>query len=226
MTEVTDLKRRSRRLRPGVIRDRLPCQSAKAISPEDRLSDEIAQLRDLDLEGLRLRWRNMFGRAAPQHAPKFLLARILAYRLQAEAHGDLGKAARRMLERLADRALAEGCGECGGARDAGLMRVNASSLPIGTVLTREWDGVVHRVVVTENGFAWNGEVYPSLTKIAHLITSGKWNGPRFFGLRTKSESRGPKRDVSAPAPMPPPHAVTGAPPPRSDENLAGMRGRP
>ena len=53
------------------------------------LEDEIARLRGLDLAGLQARWRSMFGRRAPAHLPKHLLLRILAYRLQAEMHGDL-----------------------------------------------------------------------------------------------------------------------------------------
>ena len=37
------------------------------------------------------------------------------------------------------------------------------------------------------GFAWNGQTYDSLSKVAFAITGTKWNGPRFFGLREKED---------------------------------------
>ena len=56
---------------------------------EAALREAVANLATLDLAGLRLQWRNVFGGSAPVHLPKPLLARILAYRLQANAFGDL-----------------------------------------------------------------------------------------------------------------------------------------
>jgi hypothetical protein len=55
----------------------------------------------------------------------------------------------------------------------------------GTVLTREWEGQHHRVMVLDGGFVWQGRSYRSLSEIAKAITGTKWNGPRFFGLREK-----------------------------------------
>ena len=53
------------------------------------------------------------------------------------------------------------------------------------MLVREWDRQWHRVMVLTDGFAWNGQSYDSLTKVAFAITGTRWNGPRFFGLRDK-----------------------------------------
>ena len=44
------------------------------------LEDEIARLRDLDLSGLRARWRSVFRRKAPDHLGRHLLFRMIAYR--------------------------------------------------------------------------------------------------------------------------------------------------
>ena len=55
----------------------------------------------------------------------------------------------------------------------------------GTLLTREWAGHLHRVMVSSDGFGWNGKIYKSLSKVACAITGSRWNGPRFFGLRDK-----------------------------------------
>jgi hypothetical protein len=62
----------------------------------------------------------------------------------------------------------------------------ASSVRPGTLLIREWDGVVHRVVALDQGFAWNGTSFRSLSEVARAITGTRWNGPRFFGLREVS----------------------------------------
>jgi hypothetical protein len=45
------------------------------------LDNEIARLRDLDVEGLRSRWHK---RRPHPHLPRHLLFRVLAYRLQAD----------------------------------------------------------------------------------------------------------------------------------------------
>lgn len=55
----------------------------------DAGSIEVAHLRDLDLKALRLRWQTVTGRAAPAHLPRHLLLAMLAYRIQADAFGDL-----------------------------------------------------------------------------------------------------------------------------------------
>ena len=38
-------------------------------------------------------------------------------------------------------------------------------------------------MVLDEGFAWNGKTYGSLSQIAKAMTGTSWNGHRFFGLR-------------------------------------------
>jgi hypothetical protein len=52
---------------------------------------------------------------------------------------------------------------------------------------REWDGRPQRVMVLDQGFAWNGVTYRSLTEVAFAMTGTRWSGPRFFGLRGRGE---------------------------------------
>ena len=52
----------------------------------------------------------------------------------------------------------------------------------GAVLVREHGGVLHRVMVLQQGFAWNGKTFSSLSAVARAITGTNWNGRRFFGL--------------------------------------------
>jgi Protein of unknown function (DUF2924) len=66
---------------------------------------------------------------------------------------------------------------------------NQDLLP-GAILTREWNGHTHRVMVVANGFAWEGQTYDSLSSVALAVTGTKWNGTRFFGLRSATQASG------------------------------------
>ena len=77
-----------------------------------------------------------------------------------------------------------GVPEEAGQRAADLGR-RTSELRPGTMLGREWNGQIHRAVVLADGFAWDGQTYPSLSKVALAITGTRWNGPQFFGLRDR-----------------------------------------
>ena len=108
---------------------------------------------------------------------------MLAYRLQAEVVGDLDAETVRFLERI----------ELTPSKQAAVPIAQAfeqrtRNLLPGTVLTREWGGQHHRVMVLEGGFAWQGRTYSSLSEIATAITGTKWNGPRFFGLRDRKQA--------------------------------------
>jgi len=151
------------------------------IPDQKALGVEIARLRDLDVGALRSRWHAVFGRRAPPHLPRHLLFRVLAYRLQADHLGDLDGESQRLLDRSESP-------EKAGQRAVDLDRRTRDLKP-GTVLGREWKGQMQRVAVLADGFAWNGKTYPSLSKVAFVITGTHWNGPRFFGLRDKLSKR-------------------------------------
>ncbi|MEY9700402.1 hypothetical protein ABIF50_000557 [Bradyrhizobium diazoefficiens] len=147
------------------------------------IAEEIAHLRDLDLKGLRARWRSVFRKEAPAHLPRHLAFAILAYQLQADRLGDLDPEIRKVL----DRTGASQPGASIATQLAGLDQKRTVLTP-GTVLVREWDRRPQRVMVMADGFTWNGQTYDSLSKVAFAITGTKWNGPRFFGLRDKTPS--------------------------------------
>ncbi len=136
------------------------------------VEDEVARLRDLDPVALRARWRVVTGRAAPKGLSRHLLLRMLAYRIQAKAFGDLGRESQRYLDRLT------------AAEPVPVVRAEPRS---GTVLVREWNGVRHHVMAVEGGFAWSGGTYRSLSQVARAITGTNWSGPRFFGLGAKTQ---------------------------------------
>jgi hypothetical protein len=143
--------------------------------PDRTLDVEVALLRDLDVSELRARWQTVFRRRPPAHLPRHLLFRVLAYRIQADHLSDLDGESQGLLDRSESP-------ETAGRRAAD--RQTAYLRP-GTMLGREWNGRMHRVAVLADGFAWNGKIYPSLSKVAFAITGTRWNGPKFFGLRDK-----------------------------------------
>jgi len=102
-----------------------------------------------------------------------LMIHALAYRMQERVHGGLAPVTKRKLHSLVAGIEAKGIE----AFDPGIV------LKPGARLVREWAGKTHTVVVLEEGFEYDGERYPSLTKIATRITGAHWSGPRFFGIR-------------------------------------------
>src|ERR1700736_4604631 len=152
------------------------------VTTDTSVEDEIVHLRGLDLKGLRARWHSVFQRPAPAHLPRHLLFAIIAYRIQADRLGDLDHETKQVLDRTDAK-------ETGAAMSARLVSFDQkrTELTLGTVLVREWDRHSQRVMVMPDGFAWNGQTYDSLSKVAYAITGTKWNGPRFFGLRDKED---------------------------------------
>jgi hypothetical protein len=142
--------------------------------------NEIAHLRGLDLHGLRLRWKSMLRQQAPSHLPRHLLFAVLVYRLQADALGDVDPATARLLKQIATSG-----GSLEVPRRIKEFGRRRTELKPGTILMREWNAQTCRVMVVDEGFAWNGKTYDSLSKVAFAISGTHWNGPRFFGLRDK-----------------------------------------
>ena len=44
-------------------------------------------------------------------------------------------------------------------------------------------------MILDQGVAWNGETYRSLSQVAKAVTGTSWNGHRFFGLRMARSER-------------------------------------
>ena len=149
----------------------------------ERLAATLEQVAGMDLDGLRRCWRSQFRRAAPAALSRTLLYRALAYRIQADALGELDRATIQALARLAD--------DPGTAAVPTLPELRA--MKPGTVLVREWAGALQTVTALEMGFAWQGQSYDSLSAVARAITGTAWNGPRFFGLRKGPTASAPVR---------------------------------
>ena len=144
---------------------------------DDPLTAEIAQLDGLGLGALRDLWRDRLG-SPPRFASTELTRLWLAWELQVKARGGYDLATRRRLKQLSKSSKV----------DATLSSAALGALKPGTVLTREWGGVIHRVMVLEEGFAWAGQNYGSLSEVASRISGTRWSGLRFFGLKQRARS--------------------------------------
>jgi hypothetical protein len=146
----------------------------------------VANLEGLDLNGLRRQWRARLGGEAPAHLPRWLMMKVLAHRLQSGAFGGLDKWIQRMLRSGKD-------GGVGAPFDRRAPQTREGvGLKVGALLVREWNGKLERVMILEEGFAWNGQTFGSLSQIAKAMTGTNWNGHRFFGLR---QGKTPAADV-------------------------------
>jgi hypothetical protein len=135
-----------------------------AVPDRAALAEEIATLPKADIKNLRDRWKTLYGKAPS----------VQIGRLQEQAFGGLKPATRRLLARIADDA----------ATTNSPKRRQLRKAATGTILVREWQGNAHRVTVLNDGVAFNGKRYRSLSEVAHEITGSRWSGPRFFGLRS------------------------------------------
>ena len=155
----------------------------RRILTEDQLTAALASLPGLSTDAARAAYRRLYRRSPPSAFSRDLLIRAVAYRLQEQVRGGLSPETKLLLDRLA-RGKAQA----------------ARWIKPGSTIVRSWGGQTHQVVVTAQGFLWNGSVHASLSEIARLITGTRWNGPRFFGVRPsparKSKAAGNGEEVS------------------------------
>ena len=162
----------------------------------ESLAAEIAALPRLRVSELRARFAEVFGEPTPSHNKVWLVKRI-AWRLQALAEGDLPeRARRRAAELVADADLRLSAprvheSESGpAALPAPTLRLSADDrLRPGTVLTRRYKGRTLQVEVLANGFAYDGQVYRSLSAVAKAVTGSHCSGHFFFGLTQKGQDQ-------------------------------------
>jgi hypothetical protein len=157
-----------------------------ASPPLSGVIGRIARLPDTKFEDIKSLWKQLFDVPMPTHNRQYLEKRI-AYRIQ---EIDLAQREPGALERHKARidALLDAT-----KPKAKAGRGEVVKLVPGTMLTREFNGVVHRVVAMPNGqFEYKGKPYNSLSPIANEISGTRWSGPAFFGLKTSKSTKGSK----------------------------------
>ena len=123
------------------------------------LTDELADLDQLDSTALKQRWRTLYRFQAPARIGRAFLLQAVAYRVQEKALGGLKASTRRLLARAAQP----------GDERRTAASTRQSPVSPGTVLIREWHGVSHRVTVLEDGVLLRGVHYRSLSEVARKI---------------------------------------------------------
>ena len=151
---------------------------------------EVAALQRLTVPQLRQRYAEVYGETTNANNRPWLVKRIV-WRLQALAEGDLSERARQRAAELANDAdLRLNPPRTPAAAEAAplpppepvTLRFQSDDRlpPAGTVLTRPYKGRVLQVLIRADGFEFEGEVYPSLSAVAKVVTGSHCNGFLFF----------------------------------------------
>jgi len=156
----------------------------------------IEELTGLKIPALKKRYRELFGEESKSSNKQFLFRRI-AFRLQANAEGDLSERARRRIGDIADdRDLRIRAPKEFVARpDFGSPVIDRKGPPKdyrlpgpGALLTRRLGDRQIVVKVLSDGFEYESRRYRSLSAIAREVTGTRWNGLLFFGLAERRDA--------------------------------------
>jgi hypothetical protein len=161
------------------------------------IGQQVAALQRLTIAELKNRYVELFGEHTPANNRIWLSKRI-AWRLQALAEGGLSERARQRAAELANDAdlrlnppVPRRPATPAPAPPPPLPTAKATSdkrlPPPGTILVRKYRGATLQVQVLHKGFAYNGQVFKSLSAVAKAISGGHCNGYAFFGLGQQGE---------------------------------------
>ena len=152
---------------------------------------EVAALGRMTVSELRSKHIDAFGEPTRTGNRDYLVKRI-AWRLQANAHGDLSEQARRRADELANDAdlrttapkVRKTEDRPALTRQTSVAFDSDSRLPMaGSNIKRLYKGREIVVRVLPKGFEHEGEVYRTLSAVAKAITGTHWNGYHFFNLK-------------------------------------------
>jgi hypothetical protein len=146
----------------------------RPIGADPAVEAELDRLPTTSIAELRKRYRELFRAQPPKAFGPDLLRRSIAHTIQEKAYGGLPQPIRRLLHQMVKAAS---------AKPAGRLELPQRIKP-GSELVRTWNRKTYRITVMADGFVHAGKTFGSLSEIAFAITGTKWNGPRFFGLRS------------------------------------------
>ena len=153
------------------------------------IANEIARIQNLTPKELRDKYLELFGEPTRSCNKSYLIKRI-AWRMQANAEGDLPERARKRAAELArDSDLRLNQPRVDEHQDEPYVAAPVPGMPMpGTVLRRDYKGRIILVTVLDKGFEFEGESFRSLSAVAKHVTGAHWNGRLFFGLTGKVQS--------------------------------------
>lgn len=163
------------------------------------IESQIDDIQHMTTTELVARFQELHGYPCRTRHRQYLI-RKNAWRIQANAEGDLSERARRRAAELANdaevRVMAprtlvcppqDGPGATVHRRLADGDHHDPRVPPAGSAIVREYRGRRLRVIVLADGagFELDGERYRTLTAVAKKVTGGHVNGFRFFRLEAK-----------------------------------------
>ena len=161
------------------------------------VAKEVSTLRHMTVSELRDRYNEVFGEDTNARNKQWLIKRI-AWKVQANAEGDISERARRLAHQIAmetdirtslPRVRRPAITETLETASTMISPPPDTRVPLpGANIVKTYKGRSIQVRVRRDSFEFEGTNYKSLTAIARLVTGQKnINGFHFFGLR-KSEA--------------------------------------
>ena len=162
------------------------------------IAAQLAALDGMTTGELATQYETLHGQPCRTRHRAYLIRKV-AWRIQANAEGDLSERARRRAAELADdaevRVMAPKTMICppqtGESATVTRRVVNGKGQPAdprlpapGSAIVREYKGRKYRVVYLKDGsgFEYEGNRYRTLSAVAKRITGSHMNGFRFFRL--------------------------------------------
>lgn len=169
------------------------------------IEQQIAALNEMTTGELAERYESLHGRSCRTRHRAYLIRKI-AWRIQANAEGDLEERITRLRIRAAEladisevRVMAprSTVHPPSSATTPARVTRRVRSGPLldprlpspGSAIVRQYKGRTIRVLVCEDGqLEYEGQTYPTLTSVAKAITGSHLNGYRFFHLQKRAKA--------------------------------------
>ncbi len=150
------------------------------------VSREVKALESLTLTQLQAKHLALFGMES-RTKNKAFLQKKLAWRIQERAEGGLSAEATDRIAELAPTQLPTRTEPKQRPTKSAVSATTNTSKParderlpvVGTILQREYQGVIHEVEILAQGFRFQDRIHRSLSSIAKTITGTNWNGREY-----------------------------------------------
>lgn len=130
---------------------------------------QIVALESKNVDELTKLWSTFYEYEPMSYSKSYLVSKI-AYKIQELAFGGLSVETRKRIDQMA-------------ANINGSVVKKKYKPLIGSKIIKEYRDKTHEIAVVEGGFAYEGEVFKSLSAVAQHITGTKWNGLVFFNIK-------------------------------------------
>ena len=159
------------------------------------VTEQLAALRSMTVAELRERYLEVYDEPTRSRNKDWLFKKI-AWRIQELAEGGLSDQALARIDALGEdvpvrwrqRRVQMVTPAADVPTDDEAPTRDPRLPPPGTVITRIYKDVEHKLTVLDDGFEYRGERHASLSKLAREITGTNWNGFYFWGLQRRSRS--------------------------------------